>query len=73
MSPLKSSKKVFSNERDTMIAPLKREKGLCVTATEKAHVLMDTFSSGKHLNETDFDQNFEQMTNQQIELIHQLD
>ena len=33
---------------------------------------METFSSGKHLNEMDFDQNFEHMTNQQIELIHQL-
>ena len=32
---------------------------------------MDTFFSGKHLNELDFDQNFEQMTNQLIELIHQ--
>ena len=27
-------KKVFSNERDTMIAPLKCTKGLCSTATE---------------------------------------
>ena len=66
-------KEVFSNERNTMIAPLKCKKGLCFTATEKAHVLMDTFFSGKQLNEVDLDQNFEQMTNQQIELIHQLE
>ena len=31
---------------------------------------MDTFFSGKHLNEVDFDRNFEQMANQQNELIH---
>ena len=54
-----------------MIAPLKCKRGLCFTATEKTHVIKDTFFSGKHLNEVDFDQNFEQMTNQQIELIHQ--
>ena len=34
---------------------------------------MDTFFSGKHLKEKDFDQNFEQMTKQQFELIHQLE
>ena len=34
---------------------------------------MDIFFSGKHLNEKDYDQNFEQMTNQQIELIRQLE
>ena len=33
---------------------------------------MHTFFSGKHLNE-DFEQNFEQMTNQQIELVRQLE
>ena len=31
----KNFKKVFSNVRDTMIAPLKFEKGLCFTATEE--------------------------------------
>ena len=34
---------------------------------------MDTFFSEKHLNEKEFDQNFEQMTKRQIELIHQLE
>ena len=34
---------------------------------------MDTFFRGKNLNEKDFDQNFEQMTNQLIELICQLE
>ena len=34
---------------------------------------MDTFFSGKHLNEKDFGQNFEQMTNQEIEFIRQLE
>ena len=34
---------------------------------------MDTFFSGKHLNEKDFDQNFEQMTNHHIELFCQLE
>ena len=33
---------------------------------------MDTFLSEKHINENDSDQNFEQLTNQQTELIHQL-
>ena len=56
-----------------MIDPLKCKNGLCFTAKEKADVLMDTFFSGKHLNEKDFDQNFEQMTNHQIELICQLE
>ena len=55
-----------------MIAPPKCKNGLCFTAKEKADVLMDTFFSGKQLNEKDFDQNFEQMTNQQIELFRQL-
>ena len=56
-----------------MIAPLKCKIGLCFTAKEKVDVLMDTFSSGKQLNEKDFDQNIERMTNQQIELIRQLE
>ena len=56
-----------------MIAPLKCKNGLCFTAKEKADVLMSIFFSGKHLNEKDFDQNFEQMTNQQIELSRQLE
>ena len=68
----KNFKKIFSNERDTMIGPLKCKNGLCFTVIEKADVLMDTFVSGKHLNEKDFDQNFEQRTNHQIELIRQL-
>ena len=34
---------------------------------------MDTFLSGKHLNEVDFVQTFKQMTNQQMDLIHQLE
>ena len=62
----KNFKKIFCNEIDTMIAPLKCKHGLCFTAKEKTDVLMDTFFSGKHLKEKDFDQNFEQMTNQQI-------
>ena len=56
----KNFKKIFSNESS-------------FTAKEKTDVLMDTFSSGKYLNEKDFDQNFEQMTNQQIERIRQLE
>ena len=56
-----------------MIAPLKCKNGLCFTAKERTDVLMDLFFSGKHLNEKDFDQNFEQMTNQQFEFIRQLE
>ena len=56
-----------------MIAPLKGNNGLCFTASEKIDILMATFFSRKHLNEKDFDQCFEQLTNQQIELIHQLE
>ena len=56
-----------------MIAPLKCKIGLCFTAKEKADVRIDTFFSGKHLNEKDFDQNFEKMTNHQIERIRQLE
>ena len=44
----KNFKKIFSNERDTMIAPLKPPKcknGFCFTANEKTDVLMDTFSA----------------------------
>ena len=69
----KNFKKIFSNERDTMIAPLKCKYGLCFTAKEKTDVLVDTFFSGKHSNEKDFGQNFEQMTHQEIELIRQLE
>ena len=56
-----------------MIASLKCRKGLCFTAKEEADVLKDTFSTGNHLIEKDFDQNFEQVTNQQIELNRQLE
>ena len=62
---------IFSNEKDTMIAPLKCKNGLCFTAKEKADVFMDTLFSGNYLNGKDFDQNFEQLTNHQIELICQ--
>ena len=56
-----------------MIASLKCRNGLCFTAKEEADALKGTFSTGNHLIEEDFDQNFEQVTNQQIELIRQLE
>ena len=69
----KTSKRSSLMKETQLLILLNKQNGLCFTAKEKADVLMDTFFSGKHLNEKDFEQNFEQMTNHQIELLRQLE
>ena len=68
----KKFRKVCSKEKDTSIAHLKCKKRSLLQSHKKIDVLEYTYFKGKHLNEKDFDQYFEQMTNQQFEVMHQL-
>ena len=44
-----------------MVAPLRSQSGLCFDEPDKAKLLLNTFFSGSHLKEEEFDGEFENL------------
>ena len=52
-----------------MVAPLRSQSGLCFDEPAKAKLLLDTFFSGSHLKEEEFDGEFEKLVDDQMRYI----
>ena len=69
----KSIKRVFPTHKDQIPSPLKSTSGLCFDSDRKARILLDTFFSGKHLKEENFDENFKKAVNDKLKMIEFLE
>ena len=65
----KSIKTVFPTKKDQIPSPLKSTPGLCFDSDQKARILLDTFFSGKHLKEEDFDEDFKKAVIDKLKMI----
>ena len=69
----KSIKRVFPTNKDQIPSPLKSTSGLCFDSDQKERILLDTFFSGKHLKEENFDEDFKKAVNDKLKMIEFLE